>query len=340
MPDRVAHALSLGIACILLFGAADAQLRRSVAVATAPTFKVATWNIRSGMGVRGFRTRSETKVSGSVEPGTSVPAGSVEPGTSVPAGSWDHETLNCDDRSRAMNAWGIGLPQRVLAELRQDEAIVAVALQEAWNCAAPERVNEILGFATASREVEGVALLARHGVRGSVRYARLDAANNRWVVGADVCLDEACQRTVPVYSTHFGSAADELTSQARAVVELLRESSSPHLLLGDLNVYEIDRWSPWVPCAGTTRRSPVLDVLRAAGYRDAWVETQAGAGWTGMASRPDCGSPQGMPFKRIDYVLTRGVDVIATSQFAAAMPGGDAPSDHRGLIAELVAPNP
>lgn len=256
------------------------------------------------------------------------------------AGNWDHDTLNCDDRSRPLNAWGIGLPQRVLADLSKDDAIVALALQESWTCATPERVNEILGFAAFSREVEGVALLARHGVRDSFRYARIDASHNRWVVGADVCLDEACLRTVPVYSTHFGAASAELVPQAHAVVELLHASASPHLLLGDLNVYEIDRWSPWVPCADTTRRSAVLDVLRAAGYRDAWVETQAGAGWTGMASRPECGSPQGAPFKRIDYVLTRGLDAVATRQFAVAQPGGDAASDHRGLIAELVVPNP
>ena len=43
------------------------------------TFKVATWNIRSGMGVRGFATRN-----------------------------WDDETLNCSDPSRPVNAWGVG----------------------------------------------------------------------------------------------------------------------------------------------------------------------------------------------------------------------------------------
>jgi endonuclease/exonuclease/phosphatase family metal-dependent hydrolase len=254
--------------------------------------------------------------------------------------TWDDETLNCEDASRPLNAWGHGLPQRELARLRDDPAIVALGLQEAWNCASPERVNGILGFATASMEVEGVALLARHGFRGPVQYTRINAEENRWVVGGDVCLDEACATTVPVYSTHWGAPPDEFPLQARATVELLGRQPRPHVLVGDLNVYEIDRWSPWAPCAAATTRSAALDIVRRAGYRDAWPSTQIGAGWTGMASRPECGHPQGGPFKRIDYVFTRGLDAIATAQFARAAPGGDAPSDHIGLIAELAFPRP
>jgi hypothetical protein len=47
---------------------------------TGVAFKVATWNIRSGMGIRGFTTTS-----------------------------WSHETTNCTDQSKPVNAWAVGL---------------------------------------------------------------------------------------------------------------------------------------------------------------------------------------------------------------------------------------
>jgi endonuclease/exonuclease/phosphatase family metal-dependent hydrolase len=234
-----------------------------------------------------------------------------------------------------LNAWGVGLPQRVLRHLRDDRGVIALALQEAWNCAAPAHVNRVLGFESASREVEGVALVARYGMRGPVRYTRIDERHNRWVVGGDVCLDPACATTVPIYSTHWGAPPDELVRQATATVEAL-SSVGRHVLLGDLNVHDIDRWSPLVPCAlGDRRGADALQILRGAGYRDAWRATHAGAGWTGMASRPGCGLPSGSPYKRIDYVLTRGLVPRSSTQFAIAQPGADAPSDHRGLTAEL-----
>src|SRR5688572_9859284 len=88
--------------------------------AAGQTFRVATWNVRSGMGIRGLRTTA-----------------------------WNHDTLNCTDPSKPMNAWGIGLPQQVLRQLRDDTTLVALAVQEAWNCGAPARINEVLGFKLA-----------------------------------------------------------------------------------------------------------------------------------------------------------------------------------------------
>src|SRR5688572_16954951 len=75
-------------------------------------FKVATWNIRSGMGIRGFTTTN-----------------------------WDHTTVNCTDRSKPMNAWGMGLPQVELERIRADQSVIAMALQESWYCGAPNSVN-------------------------------------------------------------------------------------------------------------------------------------------------------------------------------------------------------
>jgi endonuclease/exonuclease/phosphatase family metal-dependent hydrolase len=272
-------------------------------------FKVATWNIRSGMGIRGFGTTS-----------------------------WSHDTVNCADRSKPINAWGIGLPQAQLERLAADSEIVAVAFQEAWNCAAPAAINGILGFKAVSREEEGVALLARFGFTGPVKYHRIDAVSNRWLIGGDVCLDPTCSRTVPIFATHFGGVTDDdLPSEAGRALDFLRAERRPHLLMGDLNAYRVDQWNPSVPCTGPDvgGRIAAVNLIEQAGYSDAWKATQSGEGWTGMASRRGCGAPEGNLFKRIDYVYAIGARVLSTSRFGRAAPGADAPSDHVGLIAEV-----
>ena len=80
---------------------------------------------------------------------------------------------------------------------------------------------------------------------------------------------------------------------------------------------------------------PGVSMIEGAGYTDAWKATQSSEGWTGMASRPGCGSPNGNLFKRIDYVYSSGLQTLSTTRFARGEPGGDSPSDHAGLIAEL-----
>jgi endonuclease/exonuclease/phosphatase family metal-dependent hydrolase len=280
---------------------------------TGPTFKVATWNIRSGMGIRGFNTTN-----------------------------WNHDTLNCTDPASPMNAWGIGLPQAELRRVAADTSIIALALQEAWNCASPRRVNAVVGFTLATDERQGVALLARYGMEGDPIYRRIDAANDRWVIGGHVCLDPRCSRTVPIFSTHFGApTVDGYPSQARALVSALASAHEPHLFMGDLNVFRRDRWNPPVPCTGMDQPGRVmsLDTIESAGYADAWKATQSGEGWSGMASRRGCGRPEGNLYKRIDYVFTKGLMVVATKQFARVAPGTDSPSDHAGLVAELAVPD-
>lgn len=277
-----------------------------------PTFKVATWNIRSGMGISGFRTTQ-----------------------------WRDDTLNCSDPSQPMNAWGIGLPQRELQRLSADASIVALALQEAWNCASPEKVKEALGFETASRQQQGVALLTRFGTVGPMAYHRIDAAHDRWVIGGDVCLDAACSSSLPMFSTHWGgSTVEDYASQAAATVAVLRRYPEPHLLMGDLNIDQRNQWNPGVRCGGreVPGHARALARLSAAGYIDSWAVTQAGEGWTGMASRRGCGNPAGNLFKRIDYVFTMGIDAVGTARFGRMAPGADSPSDHVGVIAEIAAP--
>jgi endonuclease/exonuclease/phosphatase family metal-dependent hydrolase len=282
--------------------------------ASAPaTFKVATWNVRSGMGVTGFNTRT-----------------------------WNNDTLNCTDRTKLLNAWGVGLPQKELERLRADPAIVALAVQEAWNCGSPEQLNSVLGFKAATREQNGVALLARHGFKGSPTYQRVGAVYPSWLIGGAVCLDAQCSATLPAFSTHWGGTDDEWPRQAQNVIAFLASQSGPHLFMGDLNIFKIDQWNPRVPCTNDDKpgRSRAIALIERAGYVDAWKATQSGAGWTGMASRPDCGSPEGNLYKRIDYIYAKQLRVVSTTIFARAAPGADAPSDHAGLIAELALPTP
>jgi hypothetical protein len=274
------------------------------------TFKVATWNIRSGMGIRGFTTTN-----------------------------WSSDTINCTDRSKPVNAWGMGLPQAVLQRIREDPSVVALALQEAWNCGSPQNVNGVVGFKTASNDRNGTAFLARYGLAGAMKYEQIDSKANQWLIGGDVCLDAGCTATIPMYSVHFGDTTDDLIpNQAQRVLDILG-TQGPRLFLGDLNVFKTDTWNPKVPCTGDDNpgRLRTISLIEGAGYTDAWKATQSSEGWTGMQTRNGCGTPNGNLYKRIDYVFSSGMRTLTTDRFGRAEPGGDAASDHVGVIAELSA---
>jgi endonuclease/exonuclease/phosphatase family metal-dependent hydrolase len=303
-------ALIASIAALTMIPAGGAAASQRPRV---PTFKVATWNIRSGMGIH----RSEA--------------------------AWDSTTLNCTDASKPMNAWGVGIPQRELERIKADTTIVAFAVQEAWNCAKPARINEVLEFAAITREQEGVALAARYGFAGEPIYHRIDPVTNRWLIGGRVCLDGGCSRAVPMFSTHLGGKTDaDYAVEARTIVEFLKTQPPAHLFMGDLNIFQVDRWNPRVRCTSDDApgRSDAIALIAAAGYVDAWKATQTGEGWTGMNSRKGCGSPEGNLYKRIDYVHLAGLRPVSTTRFARPAPGVhvDAPSDHVGLIAEVEIP--
>ena len=274
--------------------------------AQATAFKVATWNIRSGMGIAGFTTTN-----------------------------WTSNTANCHDRSQPLNAWGMGLPQAELARVRDDKAIVAFAVQEAWNCASPTDINSVIGFKDMSGERNGTALAARHGFASAPTY--VNVGGDDWIVGGAVCLDATCSASVPIFSAHWTPPGNAFGPVAQRTLEVLGAQSAPHVLLGDLNVYRVDAWNPDVPCTGPDApgRVEAIQRMEAAGYVDAWKTTQGGEGWTGMATRNGCGAPNGNLFKRIDYVYTKNLRAISTARLARAAPGADAPSDHVMLVAEL-----
>jgi len=254
--------------------------------------------------------------------------------------TWSSDTLNCTDPSKPLNAWGIRLPQTELAHIRDDQAIVAFAVQEAWNCGNPSNINSELGFQAISQEREGTALAARYGFAAAPTYSQIGTGS--WVVGAPVCLNPTCSSTIPMFATHWSS--DDYPGLAHSTLDLLRSQPSTHLLMGDLNVFRIDGWNPKVPC--TENDSPVrvnaIQAMESAGYADAWKATQSGEGWTGMATRAGCGEPHGNLFKRIDYVYTIGnLKASSTTRIARAAPGADSPSDHVALVAEIsVVPAP
>jgi hypothetical protein len=295
---------------VLACGSSPTQPERAnasnVDVGQTGTFKVATWNIRSGMGIAGFTTTN-----------------------------WTSNTINCTDRSQPLNAWGMGLPQAELGKIRDDRSIVAFAVQEAWNCGNPTNINSVLGFKDITGERNGTALAARYGFAAAPIY--VNVGGDDWIIGGAVCLDPACSASVPMFSTHWTPPSGAFGAVAQRTIDVLSSQPVPHLLLGDLNVYRINTWNPEVPCTGPDLppRIEAIERMEAAGYADAWKTTQASEGWTGMATRNGCGVPNGNLFKRIDYVYTRNLRAIATTRLARAAPGADAPSDHVMLVVEL-----
>lgn len=292
----------------LVVGAAIA----SVNAARPAGFKVAFYNIRSGQGVQPLRGHAAPFADGS----------------------------NCDPSSnRPLNAWGTGLVQRELDFLASDPQVVALGLAEAWICASPRNVTRALGWRQHTPERNGTALVTRYGLSGKEQWLQLDTSLNTnprdqmWIVRGSVCLDERCSSTVDVYAAHwYGTGAQgraTLDTQAEQTVQFMSASRGPHVLIGDLNVFE----GTSVVCRQKPNNTS-LQFLRNAGYVDAWPALHPDdPGFTGMLNRPGCGTPQGAPWKRIDYAWSRGLTPVSLDRFGLPAPGDAAPSDHAGILA-------
>lgn len=304
-----------------LFAFRDAsadQGRTADPAASGPTFKVAAFNIRSGRGFRGF------------------------PGRPC---SFEDST-NCTDASQPLNAWGRGVVQQeLMRHVGNDQSVVALVLAEAWLCGNPENVRKALGWKKTFTDRNGVSMVARHGIVGDETWQQLDTSANpnpkdtKWVVGARVCLDAGCKRTMMIYGAHWYAAAGDspvYDVQARQTVEFLERlpAGDPRVLIGDLNAYE----EPPVKCAKDPHPT-ALQRLRAAGYTDTWKATSGAAnGFTGMLNRAGCGEPEGAPFKRPDYAWSRNLVPVSMTRFGVVPPGECSPSDHLGIIAEYRLP--
>jgi hypothetical protein len=284
----------------------------TASAASPDAFKVAFYNIRAGQGAEAIRGHAPLFF----------------------------ENNNCDPSSnQPLNAWGIGAVQRELERLNQDPQVVALGLAEAWICATPGRVMRALGWKHHTEEKNGTALVTRYGIAGRDEWLQLDTSRNKnpkdtmWVVRGAVCLDAKCSATIDVYAAHWYGTGPQgrntLDGQATDSVRFMARSRGPHVLVGDLNVFEGSR----VVCEQTPNNTS-LPILREAGYVDAWRALHGSEdGFTGMLNRPGCGSPEGAPWKRIDYAWSKGLTPLAMDRFGLPAAGDAAPSDHTGIVA-------
>ena len=248
-------------------------------------------------------------------------------------------TANCTDPSQPVNAWGVGYVQETLvAKIKNDPAVIALGLVESWEtvCGSPWNVQQVLGWAAHSPENNGVALVARHGFAGPLEWKQLDTSMNpnpadtMWVLRAPVCANAACSQVVTIFTTHWFGIPAAFDVQAQQTVDFMAPTSGPHVLVGDLNV-----WEGTALACNQSPQNTALPKLRAAGYIDAWPAIHGTAeGYTGMVNRAGCGVPDGYAWKRIDYAWSRGVSPISIERFANMVPGEQSPSDHYGIIAE------
>jgi hypothetical protein len=285
--------------------------------APSASFKLAFYNIRSGIGIQPLRGR---------------PAPFAE-------------TVNCNPASGRVNAWGAGLVQAELVKsIKNDPLVLALGLAEAWNCGSPKNVREVLGWKADSGEMNGVAMVARHGFSGKPDFLQLDTAANKnprdtmWIVRGAVCLDSGCGGRIDVYAAHWSGTGpqgrDTFDRQAQQSLEFMAKSAAPHVLIGDLNLFEGN-----APVCGQNPDNTSLALLRRAGYVDAWPAVHGTAeGFTGMVNRQGCGSPEGYPWKRIDYAWSKDLPPISMERFGVVSPGEAAPSDHFGIVVEYGRP--
>jgi exonuclease III len=276
------------------------------------TFAIAFYNIKSGQGAEALRGH---------------PARFVE-------------TNDCEaNTNRALNAWGVGLVQRELERLASDPHVVALGLAEAWNCASPGRVMRALGWHQHTEERNGTGLITRYGIAKKEEWLQLDTSQNTnpkdamWVLRAPVCLDSSCRSSIDVYVTHWygtGPRGQETsTRQAEDTVRFMSSSRGPHVLVGDLNVFEGSS-----EVCHQRPNNVTLPVLRTSGYVDAWAALHGSdPGYTGMLNRAGCGAPEGAPWKRIDYAWSKGLTPTSIDRFGLPEPGEGAPSDHTGIVA-------
>jgi len=274
------------------------------------TVKVGFWNIRSGWGAQPLRGHPVTFAN----------------------------NANCTRPDQPMNAWGVGVVGKALSTLASDPTVVALGLAEAWICASPSNVRKALGWRETTEERNGTALVARYGFKGRPEWLQLDTSRNKspkdtmWVVGARVCLDARCDAVLPVYATHWSGTGPEAHAtsdkQAADTVAMMAHAGGPHVLVGDLNVFEGQ------PVCHQQPNNSTLQVLRKAGYVDAWPAVHGDAeGYTGMVNRAGCGQPEGYTWKRIDYAWSKDLTPVGIERFGVVPPGDGAPSDHYGILA-------
>jgi hypothetical protein len=190
-----------------------------------------------------------------------------------------------------------------------------------------------------------VALVARYGFSQPIDWLQLDTSGNRnpkdtmWIVRGSVCLDDGCSRSVDVYAAHWAGTGprgpETYDRQAQQSIDFMTKSAGPHVLLGDLNVFEGN-----ATVCGQRPNNHSLEFLRRAGYVDAWPAVhRAAEGYTGMLNRRGCGVPEGYVWKRIDYAWSKNLTALSMNRFGTVSPGEPGPSDHLGIVVEYAVPD-
>ena len=137
-------------------------------------------------------------------------------------------------------------------------------------------------------------------------------------------------RRFHVVATHLEAYSDPVRdAQAQELLGLVRISTTPTLVLGDVNS----------PAAGTG--SQTYDTVRKAGLEDAWTAANPGASGFTCCRAADLRS--GSLTQRIDMIFTRGAFRVERASLVGATAadrtaGGLWPSDHAAVVATLVPP--
>ncbi len=151
-------------------------------------------------------------------------------------------------------------------------------------------------------------------VVGSIGW---DAALTRICTWATL-RDRTTGRTLSVWNVHLDHRGAEARHRsAELVVQRLRTTPGPHVVLGDCN---------------TGEATPPLDALRAAGLRDTFRDVHPEARDVGTFHRFRGGSTG----DKIDFVLA-DAELVTEQAAIRAEPGatGRWPSDHHGVVATL-----
>jgi len=280
------------------------------------TFKVANWNLRGGQGVAELAGKPHLFTAG-------------------------------DDCS--INSWGSGYMQNVMIDkIKNDPAVIVLGLNEAYDsplkCARPSLIQSLLGWAGRSGELNGNAMIAKYGFPSGVTpefhvLPPTDAADKMYVLYAPVCLNSACSATVDVFLAHWNGDQTNAQLDATDTRDFMaaRAAGRPHVLIGDLNVYDQIGGDTTGMCPSKTAHPWGLQTLRDAGYKDAWHELRPTEdGFSATLNRNGCGIPNGWAFKRIDYAWSSGMTANSIEQFGLpSVIGETAISDHLGLKTQL-----
>lgn len=141
-------------------------------------------------------------------------------------------------------------------------------------------------------------------------------------------------RTYRVVVTHLAGqeVQDIQLAQTRELLALLGSESRPLILMGDFNsdAYGVD----------PTRVTPTYAMVRAAGYRDSWVDPDSERLGLTCCERPDLLNPRPTFDQRIDFVFNRSlpedaepeVRAVVGDRLADRTAAGLWPSDHAGVV--------